>query len=315
MTTPLRGVIETPLPMDRFRAMQAFIRIVDGGSLSAAARALGVSLPAMVRTLSALEEHLGTRLLNRTTRRISLTDAGQQYYERSRQILGELEDAELLVSSARRKPAGTLSLTAPVLYGKLKVVPVVAEYRRRFPEVAVRLLLLDRNVNLIEEGLDLAIRIGALADSSLIAVELARVRRVLCANPAYLRRRGVPRHPRELAKHACLSLSVIAPTDQWQFREQGRELAVKLRPAFVSNSADAVIAMAEAGAGVGVALSYQVERQLAQRRLRLVLDEFSPPAVPVSAVYPHGRLIAAKVREFLSLCAEALRERSARAAI
>jgi DNA-binding transcriptional LysR family regulator len=268
-----------------------------------------------VRTLSALEEHLGTRLLNRTTRRMSLTDAGQQYYERSRQILGELEDAELLVSSARRKPAGTLSLTAPVLYGKLKIVPVVAEYRRRFPEVAVRLLLLDRNVNLIEEGLDLAIRIGALADSSLVAVELARVRRVVCASPAYLRRRGVPKHPRELAKHACLSLSVVAPADQWHFREQGRELAVKLRPVFVSNSADAVIAMAEAGAGVGVALSYQVERQLAQRRLRLVLDEFSPPAVPVSALYPHGRLTAAKVREFLSLSAAALGERSAHGAI
>ena len=301
--------------MDRFRAMQAFIRIVDGGSLSAAARALGVSLPAMVRTLSALEEHLGTRLLNRTTRRMNLTDAGQQYYERSRQILGELEDAELLVSAARRKPSGTLSLTAPVLYGKLKVVPVVAEYRRRFPEVAVRLLLLDRNVNLIEEGLDLAIRIGALADSSLVAVELARVRRVICASPGYLRRRGVPKHPRELAKHACLSLSVVAPADQWQFREQGRELSVKLRPAFVSNSADAVIAMAEAGAGVGVALSYQVERQLAQGKLRLVLDEFSPPAVPVSALYPHGRLTAAKVREFLSLSAAALGERSARGAI
>ena len=287
--------------MDRFRAMQAFIRIVDGGSLSAAGRALGVSLPAIVRTLSALEEHLGTRLLNRTTRRISLTDAGQQYYERSRQILGELEDAELLVSSARSKPAGTLSLTAPVLYGKLKVVPIVAEYRRRFPQVAVRLLLLDRNVSLIEEGLDLAIRVGVLADSSLVAVELARVRRVLCASPAYLRRRGVPKHPHELANHACLSLSAIAPADQWHFREQGRELAVRLRPAFVSNNADAVIAMAQAGAGIGIALSYQVEQQLTQRKLRLVLDEYSPPAVPVSALYPHGRLTAAKVREFLAL--------------
>lgn len=295
--------------MDRFRAMQAFIRIVDGGSLSAAARALGVSLPAIVRTLAALEEHLGTRLLNRTTRRISLTDAGQQYYERSRQILGELEDAELSVSSAGRKPAGTLSLTAPVLYGRLKVVPVVAEYRRRFPDVAIRLLLLDRNVNLIEEGLDLAIRIGALADSSLVATELARVRRVLYASPAYLRRRGVPRHPRELAKHACLSLSIIAPGDHWHFREEGKDLAVKVHPAFVSNSADAVIAMAEAGAGIGIALSYQIERQLAQRKVKLVLDEFAPPAMPVSALYPHGRLTAAKVREFLALAAAALGER------
>jgi DNA-binding transcriptional LysR family regulator len=184
--------------MDRFRAMHAFIRIVDGGSLSAAARGLGVSLPAVVRTLAGLEEHLGTRLLNRTTRRISLTDAGHQYYERSRQILGELEDAELCVSSARRKPAGELSVTAPVVFGRLKVVPLVAEYRRRFPEVSARLVLLDRNVNLIEEGLDLAIRIGALADSSLVALALARVRRVAFASPAYLRRRATPARSRSM---------------------------------------------------------------------------------------------------------------------
>jgi DNA-binding transcriptional LysR family regulator len=287
--------------MDRFRAMQAFIRIVDGGSLSAAARSLGVSLPAVVRTLAALEEHLGTRLLNRTTRRISLTDAGHEYYESSRQIVAELEHAELSVSSARRQPAGTLSVTAPVVYGRLKVVPVLAEYRRRFPQVAVRLLLLDRNVNLIEEGLDLAIRIGVLAESSLVAAELGRVRRVAFASPAYLRRRGVPRHPRELAGHACLSLSILAPAEQWQFREQGKALAVKPRAAFVSNSADAVIALAEAGEGIGIAFSYQVERQLARRKLELVLEDFAPPPVPVSALYPHGRLTAAKVREFLAL--------------
>lgn len=289
--------------MDRFRAMQAFVRIVDGGSLSSAARSLGVSLPAMVRTLAALEEHLGTRLLNRTTRRLSLTDAGQQYCERARQILAEVQEAEDSASSARRRPAGTLSLTAPVVYGRVKLLAVLAEYRRRFPEVAVRLLLLDRNVNLIEEGLDLAIRIGVLADSSLVAAELARVRRVLFASPGYLRRHGTPRHPRELAGHACLSLSVIAPGDQWRFRDQGRGIAVKVRPALVANNADAVIGMAQAGAGIGTALSYQVEPLVARRQLRLVLDEFAPPSVPVSAVYPHGRLTAAKVREFLALAA------------
>lgn len=291
--------------MDRFRAMHAFIRIVDGGSLSAAARGLGVSLPAVVRTLAGLEEHLGTRLLNRTTRRISLTDAGHQYYERSRQILGELEDAELCVSSARRKPTGELSVTAPVVFGRLKVVPLVAEYRRRFPEVSARLVLLDRNINLIEEGLDLAIRIGALADSSLVAVELARVRRVAFASPAYLRHRGAPRHPRALAQHACLSLSNIAPAEQWHFREDGGTLSVKVRPAFVSNSADAVIAMAQDGAGIGLGFCYQVEELVARQRLKLVLDEFAPPPVPVSALYPHGRLTAAKVREFLALASAA----------
>jgi DNA-binding transcriptional LysR family regulator len=301
--------------MDRFRAMQAFVRIVDGGSLSAAARSLGVSLPAVVRMLAALEDHLGSRLLNRTTRRMSLTDAGQAYYERARQILAEVQDAEVSASSARRRPAGTLSLTAPVVYGRLKLLPVLAEYRRRFPEVAIRLLLLDRNVNLIEEGLDLAIRIGALADSSLVAAALARVRRVVFASPAYLRRHGAPRHPRELAQHACLSLSVISPGEQWRFREQDRELAVKVRPAFVANNADAVIGMARAGAGIGAAFSYQVEPLVAQRRLRLVLETFALPSVPVSALYPHGRLTAAKVREFLALAAQRLGERSAAGAI
>jgi DNA-binding transcriptional LysR family regulator len=313
MTTPLGGVI--PTAMDRFRAMLTLTRIVDGGSLSAAARSLGVSLPAVVRTLAALEEHLGTRLLNRTTRRIHLTDAGHEYYERSRQILDALGDAERAASAARSRPAGTLSLTAPVVYGRLKVVPLLVEYRRRFPDVAVRLLLVDRNVNLIEEGLDLALRIGPLADSSLVAVELASVRRMVFASPRYLRQRGVPRHPQQLAQHPCLSLSVLAPSDHWQFRDKGKALAVKLRPAFVSNSPDAVIGMAEAGAGIGLALSYQVARSLARRALAPVLEEFAPPAMPVSALYPHGRLTAAKVREFLALAAGALGERSRRAVI
>ena len=287
--------------MDRLRAMQVFVRIVEGGSLSAAARALEVSLPAVVRTLAALERHLGARLLNRTTRRISPTDAGQEYYLRARQLLGDLDEAELAVSSARRKPAGTLSITAPVLYGRMRVVPLLAEYRRRFPAVALRLVLVDRNVNLIEEGIDLAIRIGHLADSSLVAVRLHTVRRVLHASPAYLKARGTPRHPRELAEHDCLALTALAAADSWQFREGGRAIAVKVRPTLVSNNADAVIALAEGGFGIGMSLSYQVERQLARRKLRLVLEDFEPEPLPVSALYPHGRLLPAKVREFVAL--------------
>src|SRR5262245_54065394 len=242
--------------MDRLRAMQTFVRIVDGGSLSAAARALGVSLPAVVRTLAALERHLGTRLLNRTTRRISLTDAGGQYYQRSRQLLSELEETELAVSSAKIRPSGTLSVTAPVLFGRFNVVPILTEYRKRFPDVAVRLLLLDRNVNLLEEGIDVAVRIGHLADSSLLAVRLAEVRRIAYASPAYLRKRGSPKHPREPGAHDCLSLTALTAGEAWQFRENGRTLSVGVRPRFLSNSGDAVIAMAESGHGIGVALSY-----------------------------------------------------------
>src|SRR5262245_30612186 len=273
--------------MDRLRAMQTFVRIVDGGSLSAAARALGVSLPAVVRTLAALERHLGTRLLNRTTRRISLTDAGGQYYQRSRQLLSELEETELAVSSAKIRPTGTLSVTAPVLFGRFNVVPVLTEYRKRFPEVTVRLLLLDRNVNLLEEGIDVAVRIGQLADSSLVAARLTEVRRVVYASPAYLRRRGTPKRPRDLASHDCLSLTALTSGETWRFREQGRALDVKVRPRLLSNSGDAVIAMAESGQGVGVALSYQIESQLAKRKLVAVLEDFEPEPLPVNAVYPH----------------------------
>jgi DNA-binding transcriptional LysR family regulator len=287
--------------------MQTFVRIVDGGSLSAAARALGVTLPAVVRTLAALEAHLGVRLLNRTTRRIGLTDAGSQYYQRCRQLLAEVEEAELAATAAKTRPAGTLAVTAPVLYGRMHIVPILTEYRRRFPEVAVRLLLLDRNVNLLEEGIDIAIRIGHLADSSLVAVRLAEVRRLVCASPAYLKKRGTPRHPRDLAGHDCLSLTAVTAGDTWQFREDGRALAVKVRPRFVSNSGDAVIAMAESGQGVGMALSYQIEAQLARRRLATVLVDFAPAPLPVSALYPHGRLTAAKVREFIALAAARLK--------
>jgi DNA-binding transcriptional LysR family regulator len=293
--------------MDRLRAMHTFVRIVDGGSLSAAARALGVTLPAVVRTLAALEAHLGSRLLNRTTRRIGLTDAGNEYYRRGRQLLSELEEIELAASSAKSRPAGILAVTAPVLFGRFNVVPILTEYRRRFPEVGVRLLLLDRNVNLLEEGIDVAIRIGQLADSSLVAARLAQVRRVCYASPAYLRGRGTPKHPRDLAAHDCLSLTALTGGDAWRFRENGRAFDVKLRPRFVSNSGDAVIAMAESGQGIGIALSYQIEAQLARRRLVAVLEEFAPEPLPVSAVYPHGRLTAAKVREFIALAAARLK--------
>ena len=199
-------------------------------------------------------------------------------------------------------------MTAPVLFGRFHVVPILTEYRKRFPEVGVRLLLLDRNVNLLEEGIDVAVRIGPLADSSLVATRLAEVRRVAYASPAYLRKRGTPRHPRELVGHDCLSLTALSTGgDAWRFREDGRAFDVKVRPRFVSNSGDAVIAMAERGQGIGIAPSYQIERQLAGRRLVEVLGDFATEPLPVSALYPHGRLTAAKVREFVALAATRLK--------
>jgi DNA-binding transcriptional LysR family regulator len=298
--------------MDRIDSVAVFAEVAERGSFVGAAKHLNRSATAVTRAVADLEARLGVRLLNRTTRRMALTDAGSEYYQRCRQLLSEIDEAELVASAAKSRPSGTLSVTAPVLYGRMHIVPLLAEYRRRFPEVAVRLLLLDRNVNLLEEGIDVAIRIGHLADSSLVAVRLAEVRRVACASPAYLKKRGTPRHPRDLASHDCLSLTALTAGDSWQFREGGRSFEARLRPRFVSNSGDAVIAMAESGQGIGIALSYQIQAQLARRRLAAVLEDFAPAPLPVSALYPHGRLTAAKVREFIALAAARLKQARAK---
>jgi DNA-binding transcriptional LysR family regulator len=282
--------------------MLDFARIVEGGSLSAGARAVGKSLPAVCRSLAQLEKRLGERLLHRTTRRIALTEAGMEFYERCRRIAAEIEEAEAAVSARKMEPQGVLAVTAPLLFGRMHVAPVVVEFLRRYPKAAVNLLLSDRTVNLVEEGMDAAIRIGELADSTLVARRLGSIPRVVCASPDYLERNGVPAHPRDLARHECIRFSGLSPTPEWTFLEA----KIKVAGRFVTNNGDAAIDAALHGLGLVMVLGYQVEQPLADGRLVRVLADFEPAPAPVHALYSSARLVPAKLKAFLELLSESI---------
>ena len=285
--------------MDKLTAMRTFVAIVDHGSLSAAARSLDRSLPTVVRVLAALEEDLGTRLLRRTTRRMALTAEGRGYLERCRRILSDVEDAEASVAQGQSEPRGQVRMTAPVLYGQMHVAPAPTEFVRRFDAVQVELLLLDRVVNLIEEGIDLAVRIAHLADSSMIGVPIGQVRRVVCASPALLQSEGVPAHPRELSQRRCVRFRGVAAGDSWTFQESGREIAVRVAGNFACNQAAVASQACAEGLGFGLFLSYQIEPLVRAKRLEVVLAKFEPPSLPVSLVYPESRLISTRLRAML----------------
>ncbi|HSD52624.1 MAG TPA: LysR family transcriptional regulator [Burkholderiales bacterium] len=282
--------------MDKLRAMDTFVRIVESGSLTAAAGALEVSGPSVVRLLAALERALDARLLNRTTRRIALTDEGRDYYERCKRILGEVEEAEAAAGNRRGAPRGLIRVTAPVLFGRMHVAPLAAAFTRTHPGVAVDFLLVDRVVNLLEEGLDLGVRIGELADSALVAVPVGEVRRVVCASPSYLARAGIPRAPRDLRTHACLRFGGLGPTHEWTFFEAGRRITVPVAGPLSGNQAEPLVDACVDGLGIGNFLSYQVAPLVAAGRLKLVLAAWCPPPVPVSVVYPHAKLLPARTR-------------------
>jgi DNA-binding transcriptional LysR family regulator len=284
--------------MDKLRAMQAFVAIADHGSLTAAARVLDSSLPAMVRTLAALEAHLGTRLAQRTTRRIALTDEGQRYLDTCRQVLAAVADGEAALSSASDDPAGHLTVTAPVQFGQMFVAPAVTRFVRAHPKMQVRLLLFDRVVNLLEEGIDVGIRIGDLADSSLVARQVASVRRMVVASPAFLRRAGVPKHPRDLLAANCVRFTGSSGP-WWTFHEGKRTFNVPVTGNLEFNHVGPALDACLDDMGFGMFISYQVAGALAQKRLRVVLEAFEPPPRPISVVTPHARLLPARTRVFV----------------
>jgi DNA-binding transcriptional LysR family regulator len=286
---------------DRVVSMQTFVRAVDGGSLSAAARTLGKSLAAVSRTVTQLEERLGVRLLHRSTRKLTLTEAGASYYDSAKRLLAEIEEAELALGGRIAAPRGTLTVTAPLLFGRLHVAPVLTEMLERNRDVAADLLLVDRNVSLVEEGIDVAVRIGRLGDSALVARLLGEVPRVVCASPAYLRRHGTPRLPDELRKHECLRFSGLTPSREWPFLLDGKEVRVAVGGRFSCNVGEPAIDAARAGVGMVMALGYQVAEDLAAGRLVRVLETFETSPLPVNAVYHSPRLMAARVRVFLDL--------------
>jgi DNA-binding transcriptional LysR family regulator len=292
-------------PMDRLKALQTFVHIADQGSLTKAAQALDLSLPAVVRSLAALEAHLRVRLFNRTTRRVALTDEGRRYLEYARQILATLAEAERAISTDLSAPAGLLRVTAPVLFGQLHVAPAVTRFLHKHRAVQVELELLDRVVNLIDENFDVGIRIGVLDDSSLVARTVGAVRRVVVASPAFLRRHGIPRQPQDLQALDCVSWSSGSST--WSFHQQGKLLAVPVHGSLRCNHVQAVIDACVAGMGCGMFMSYQVAEQVEQGQLRIVLDAFEPPPRPVNLVVPQARLLPARTRVFIDWMLRELR--------
>ena len=296
--------------MDQLRAMRTFVRIVDSGSLTAAADALGVSAPAVVRTLAALERSVGVRLLNRTTRRSSLSDEGREYYERCRRVLSEVEEADAALSRRRVEPKGRLRLTAPVTYGRMHVAPIVGEYLAKYPNVRVELLLLDRIVDLVEEGIDAGIRIAQLPESSLVATRVGETRRVVCASPAYLKDAGTLEKPADLAHHRCIFFSGLASNNEWSFGVRP-PLRVTLSPVLRTNQFDVAVDAVLRGLGCGQFLCYQVEALVEARKLKRILGSFEPHPLDIQIVYPHARLLSPNVRAFVDLATARLRARRA----
>jgi DNA-binding transcriptional LysR family regulator len=292
--------------MDKLRAMEIFVRIVEAGSLTGAADALHMSTPSVVRSLAALEREVGVRLMNRTTRRSSLSDEGREYYERCRRVLAEVEAADAVLSARRAEPKGRLRLTAPVMYGRMHVAPVVMDFIAKHSGVEVELLLLDRVVDLVEEGVDAGVRIANLPESSLVAVRVGETRRVVCAAPGYLETAGVPESPADLSAHRCINFTGLNGNNDWSFG--GNPLGrAPVRPFLRTNQFDVAIDACLRGLGCGQFLCYQVEALIDAGKLTRILGEFEPSPAPIQIVYPHARLLSPNVRAFVDLALTRLR--------
>lgn len=290
--------------MDRLAAMRTFVAVHDAGSFSEAARRLGLSLPVVSRSLVGLEAHLGVRLMHRTTRALHLTEAGERYLHHARRLLADVEAAEEEARGESSQPTGTLVVSASHLFGRMHVGRMIRDYLAHHPDTRAELQLNDRNVNLVEEGIDVAIRIGVLADSGLVARPLGSTRRVVAASPGYLRERGRPAHPADLADHATISFGPSHGGREWRFVDAttpGREISVEVAPRLTTNGGDAAIEFACDGGGCVRALHYQVAEHLARGELVLILEAFERPPTPIHAVYPSARLVPARVRAFLDI--------------
>jgi DNA-binding transcriptional LysR family regulator len=291
--------------MDKLTGMAVFARVVEAQSFTAAATQLGMSKSAVSKALSGLEDRLGARLLNRTTRRLSLTEVGRAYYERSARILAEAEEAELAVTRLQAAPRGTLRINAPVSFGILHLGPALAEFMARYPELKVEIEFTDRFVDLIEEGFDLAVRIASLPDSSLIARKLADNQMAVCAAPSYWERRGRPATPHDLGHHDCITYAYHANPNEWPFVDaSGRRIGVRVGGSLRTNNGDVSLRAALAGLGVVLLPRFICGPHLGAGRLEPVLESWMPPPSGIFALYPHNRHLSAKVRAFVDFLAE-----------
>ena len=291
--------------MDRLAAIQVFAQVVESGSFAKAADRLGLSTSAASRQVADLESHLQTRLLNRTTRRVSLTESGQQFYERAVQLMTDLAEAEQEASSAAVVPRGTIRLTTSVNFGVRHVAPAIAEFLERYPDVRFDVSLSDRVVDLVEEGLDLAIRIGAPVADNLVARKLGETRMVPCASPGYLAKHAAPKTPEDLAHHNCFTYEYVSPRHVWRFRDRsGAERAVRVAGRLHSNNGDLLAEVAARGAGIVFEPAFIVDPEVRAGRLVPLLQDFVPPPVPIYALYPSRKHLSAKVRRFVEFLIE-----------
>ena len=293
---------------DRLDALTIFAAVAEQQSFAEAARHLSRSPASVTRAVAALEERLQTRLFNRTTRSVALTDAGARYLESCRRFLATYDELEAVNLSERAQPRGWINVTAPTMFGRLHVLPIVRSFLGEYPQVDVRMLLLDRVVSLVDEGLDLGVRIGQLPDSSLRAVRVGQVRRVVCAAPQYIARHGVPITPRDLGSHTVVACTAVTPIpDRWSFHGPSGVTSVAVKPRLVVNTTAGAVDAAVDGLGFTCVRSYQAEPHVAAGRLQTVLTEYEPPPAPIHIVHPEGRYLPTKVRLFLDHAASALR--------
>ena len=293
--------------MDRLESMSILVAVVDAGSLSAASRRLGIPLATVSRKVSELEAHLNTRLLTRSGRRLALTEAGRDYVAACRRILEDIGEAERTATGEYSAPKGELIITAPIVFGHLHVMPIVVDFLKAYPEIDIRLVLTDRIVNLLEEPVDLAVRIGDLPDSSLIASRVGSVRLVVCGSPAYFAACGIPRRPAELGEHDCITFDGLASPGAWTFKIRKAVVPIPIHSRLTVSTAETAIDATITGLGITRVLSYQVANALQTGALATVLQEFEPAAWPVSLVFAERRLVPQKLRAFLDFAAPRLK--------
>ncbi len=299
--------------MDRLNAMSVLAAVAETGSFSAASRKLGAPLPTVSRKVSELEAHLNARLLTRTTRKLTLTEAGKAYIAAAKRILEQVAEAERAASGEYVAPRGDLAITAPIVFGRLHVLPAVNEFLGQYGDINVRLTLSDRNIQLIDEHIDVAVRIGALVDSSMMATRVGVLRRVVCASPGYLATVGTPKRPEDLSALACVNFASFTSSTAWTFRanEGEAEHTVPIRTRLAVNTAEAAIDAAVAGVGVTRVLSYQAAQAVAEGKLNILLAAYEPAPVPINLVYAGQSLLPLKMRAFLDFAAPRIRERAA----
>jgi DNA-binding transcriptional LysR family regulator len=292
--------------MDRFESMAILLKVAEAGSLSAAARRLRTPLATVSRKVSDLEKRLNARLLNRSSRRATLTDAGQAYVLACKRILEDVAEAERAAAGEFSAPRGELVVTAPLVFGRLHVLPVASAFLAAYPDIDIRIVLADRIVNILDDHVDLAVRIGELPDSGLVARRVGAIRRVVCGSPAYFARRGTPENPAALRGHDCVTFEGMDQADAWSFASGKSIETVAVHSRLSVNAAEAAIDAAAAGIGVTRVLSYQMAAALKAGALAVVLRDFEPPPLPVNLVYPSRRLVPLKLRSFIDFAAPRL---------